>query len=94
MIIFCIRMKIYHIRPNNRFGFIVRPEANKLEIKKEVEALYNVTVVDVLSLIHILHGTFLPSALKTDVIPIFFPNNPGISDVYKRQCNGCACESG
>ena len=31
----------------NRFGFIVRPEANKLEIKNEVEALYNVTVVDV-----------------------------------------------
>ena len=31
----------------NRFGFIVRPEANKLEIKKEVEALYNVTVVSV-----------------------------------------------
>ena len=30
-----------------RFGFIVRPEANKLEIKKEVEALYNVTVVEV-----------------------------------------------
>jgi large subunit ribosomal protein L23 len=31
----------------NRFGFIVRPEANKLEIKKEIEDLYNVTVVDV-----------------------------------------------
>ena len=31
----------------NRFGFIVRPEANKLEIKKEVEALYNVTVIAV-----------------------------------------------
>ncbi len=31
----------------NRFGFIVRPGANKLEIKKEIEALYNVTVVDV-----------------------------------------------
>ena len=31
----------------NRFGFIVRPEANKLEIKKEIEELYNVTVVDV-----------------------------------------------
>jgi len=31
----------------NRFGFIVRPEANKLEIKKEVETLYNVTVVEV-----------------------------------------------
>ena len=25
----------------NRFGFVVRPDANKLEIKKEVEALYN-----------------------------------------------------
>ena len=31
----------------NRFGFIVRPNANKLEIKSEIEALYNVTVVDV-----------------------------------------------
>ena len=28
----------------NRFGFVVRPDANKLEIKKEVEALYNVTI--------------------------------------------------
>ena len=33
-------------RPN-RYGFIVKPEANKLEIKSEVESLYNVTVVDV-----------------------------------------------
>ena len=31
----------------SRYGFIVRPESNKLQIKKEVEALYNVTVVDV-----------------------------------------------
>ena len=31
----------------SRYGFIVRPEVNKLQIKKEVEALYNVTVVDV-----------------------------------------------
>ena len=31
----------------NRFGFLVRPEANKLVIKKEIEALYKVTVVDV-----------------------------------------------
>ena len=31
----------------SRYGLIVRPEANKLQIKKEVEALYNVTVVDV-----------------------------------------------
>ncbi len=30
-----------------RYGFIVRPEANKLEIKNEVESLYNVTVLDV-----------------------------------------------
>ena len=33
-------------RPN-RYGFIVRPEANKLQIKDEIESLYNVTVVDV-----------------------------------------------
>ncbi len=32
---------------NNRFGFIVRPDANKLQIKAEVEALYNVSVVSV-----------------------------------------------
>ena len=31
----------------NKFGFIVRPDANKIEIKKEVEALYNVTVENV-----------------------------------------------
>lgn len=31
----------------NKFGFIVRPEANKLEIKSEIEALYNVTVMAV-----------------------------------------------
>jgi large subunit ribosomal protein L23 len=30
-----------------KFGFIVRPEANKIEIAKEVEATYNVTVEDV-----------------------------------------------
>ena len=29
----------------NRYGFVVRPEADKLQIKKEVESLYNVTVV-------------------------------------------------
>ena len=38
--------KITDKRPN-RYGFIVKPEANKLEIKSEVESLYNVTVVDV-----------------------------------------------
>ena len=34
-------------KQENRYGFIVRPEANKLQIKKEVEDLYNVTVEDV-----------------------------------------------
>ena len=33
-------------RPN-RFGFIVKPEANKLQIKKEIEETYNVTVEQV-----------------------------------------------
>ena len=31
----------------NHFGFIVKPEANKLQIKAEVEALYGVTVISV-----------------------------------------------
>lgn len=31
----------------NKFGFIVRPDANKLQIKAEVEAMYNVTVTAV-----------------------------------------------
>lgn len=34
-------------KQTNRVAFIVRPEANKIEIKNEVEALYNVKVVDV-----------------------------------------------
>ena len=38
--------KITEQRPN-RYGFIVKPEANKLQIKKEVEDRYNVTVEDV-----------------------------------------------
>ncbi|MDR1676745.1 MAG: 50S ribosomal protein L23 [Tannerella sp.] len=31
----------------NRFGFRVSPDANKLEIKKAVETMYNVSVEDV-----------------------------------------------
>ena len=31
----------------NRYGFRVQKEANKIEIKKAVEALYNVTVTEV-----------------------------------------------
>jgi large subunit ribosomal protein L23 len=30
-----------------QYAFIVKPEANKVEIKNEVEGLYNVTVLDV-----------------------------------------------
>lgn len=30
-----------------KYGFIVKPEANKVEIKKEIEGLYNVTVINV-----------------------------------------------
>ena len=31
----------------NRFGFRVSPKANKIEIRKAVEAMYQVSVVDV-----------------------------------------------
>jgi large subunit ribosomal protein L23 len=31
----------------NRYGFRVQPEANKIEIAKAIQAMYNVTVVDV-----------------------------------------------
>jgi len=34
-------------KAETKYGFIVKPEANKIEIKKEVEGLYNVTVIDV-----------------------------------------------
>ena len=34
-------------RFNNRYGFVVLPDANKYVIKQEVEKLYNVTVVKV-----------------------------------------------
>lgn len=31
----------------NRYGFKVNPDANKLQIKKAVEEMYNVTVTDI-----------------------------------------------
>ena len=31
----------------NQYGFVVRPEANKLQIKAEIEATYNVNVSSV-----------------------------------------------
>ena len=36
----------------SQFGFIVRPEANKLQIKAEVEALYGVNVVSVNTMVY------------------------------------------
>ncbi len=35
----------------NRFGFKVQKDANKIEIKQAIEAMYNVTVTDVNTLI-------------------------------------------
>jgi large subunit ribosomal protein L23 len=34
-------------KQGNKFGFIVRPDANKIEIKNAVEQFYNVKVIDV-----------------------------------------------
>lgn len=34
-------------KAETKFGFIVKPEANKIEIKDEIEKLYNVTVLNV-----------------------------------------------
>lgn len=36
----------------NKFGFLVRPEANKHQIKEEVESLYNVNVVDISTMVY------------------------------------------
>jgi len=36
----------------NRYGFVVRPEANKLQIKAEIEGLYNVTVESVNTMVY------------------------------------------
>ena len=42
------KVKYEYVKPAQpRYGFIVKPEANKLQIKQEIEALYNVTVIDV-----------------------------------------------
>ena len=39
--------KVVTKKAQAKYGFIVKPEANKVEIAKEIEALYNVTVEDV-----------------------------------------------
>ncbi len=41
-------------RKNNpQFGFIVKPEANKLEIKAEIQKMYNVSVTGVTTMNYI-----------------------------------------
>ena len=39
-------------KKSNRYGFLVTPEANKLQIKEEVEGLYNVNVEDVNTMLY------------------------------------------
>ena len=39
--------KIYTKLARPKYGFIVKPEANKFDIKREIESLYEVTVIDV-----------------------------------------------
>ena len=39
-------------KKSNRYGFLVSPEANKLQIKEEVEGLYNVNVEDVNTMLY------------------------------------------
>lgn len=39
-------------KAETKYGFIVLPEANKLEIKKEIETRYNVTVLDVNTMVY------------------------------------------
>lgn len=36
----------------NRFGFVVEPSANKIEIKKAVEAMYGVVVQEVNTMVY------------------------------------------
>ena len=39
-------------KKSNRYGFLVSPEANKLQIKEEVEGLYNVNVEHVNTMLY------------------------------------------
>ena len=59
----------------NRFGFRVSPKANKLEIKKAVEAMYQVTVVDVNTMNY--PGKYKSRFTKSGVIS-------GRQDAYKK----------
>ena len=39
-------------KKSNRYGFLVSPESNKLQIKEEVEGLYKVNVEDVNTMLY------------------------------------------
>ena len=59
----------------NRFGFRVSPKANKLEIKKAVEDLYQVTVIDVNTMKY--PGKYKSRYTKSGVVS-------GRQDAYKK----------
>jgi len=59
----------------NRFGFRVVPNANKLEIKKAVEDMYQVTVVDVNTMRR--SGKFKSRYTKAGIVK-------GRQDAYKK----------
>ena len=59
----------------NRFGFRVSPEANKIEIKQAVEAMYQVTVVSVNTMNR--SGKFKSRYTKAGVVS-------GRQDAYKK----------
>jgi len=59
----------------NRFGFRVSPKANKLEIRKAVEAMYQVTVVDVNTMKY--NGKYKSRYTKSGVVN-------GRQDAYKK----------
>jgi len=59
----------------NRFGFRVSPKANKLEIKQAVEAMYQVTVVDVNTMKR--SGKFKSRYTKAGIVS-------GRQDAYKK----------
>ena len=46
------KMTKFTDKKSNRYGFLVSPEANKLQIKEEVEGLYKVNVEDVNTMLY------------------------------------------
>lgn len=54
----------------NKFGFVVKPTANKLQIKAEVEARYGVTVTDVNTMVYA--GKFFFASVATGLFDVVF----------------------